>query len=595
MKNYVKLAAYLMLMVSLTMSFLSTKSYAATAQPSFTVSFSSERVEEGQTVTMTIRGAQVTNLYGMEIVFTYDARRLQFVEKSGTQGVPDIIPNRELFPAGANLEVAPQVQGDRILYAITKTGQLPPSQGDVNLLSLNFTALAPGNADVTLVSVKSGASGRSPSTWTEGASSTLGITSKSTGGSPGPGAGAGSVLPSSTGTGTTDNNTNILQLTPTLSQETAKATLTAEQLKGLESLTGSNTTSHKTVTIHAVNGATGYALSIPSAFFQNNSGSTQLDIQTPLGTLTVPKDMLENSDLSKSNYVVLSIRLADTSTFSSELKNSIGNHPVIDLNIEVDGQKLAWHNDKSPVTVSVAYQPSAEELLHPEHVNVWYVDDNGNVQRVPSGRYDAATGRVTFQTTHFSKYAIVYEIKSFADVTDIAWARKAIEVLASKGIINGVTDTTFGPSNPITRADFISLLVRTLGLKADYADGASFDDVKTSDYFFNSVSIARKLGITNGADGKQFMPNAPISRQDLMVMTVRTLQLSNKLVLTSEASGLGAFIDNADVANYAKESVAVLVKQGIISGDGTRLRPTDSMTRAEAAKLLYELYTKYIN
>ncbi|MDU0202166.1 S-layer homology domain-containing protein [Paenibacillus sp. MAH-36] len=593
MKNYVKLAAYLMLMVSLTMSLLSTKSYAATAQPSFTVSFSSERVEEGQTVTMTIRGAQVTNLYGMEIVFTYDARRLQFVEKSGTQGVPDIIPNRELFPAGANLEVAPQVQGDRILYAITKTGQLPPSQGDVNLLSLNFTALAPGNADVTLVSVKLGASGSTPSIWTEGATSTLGISSKSAGGSPGPG--AGPVLPSSTGTGTTDNNTNILQLTPTLSQETAKATLTAKQLKGLESLTGSNTSFHKTVSIHAVNGATGYALSIPSAFFQNTSGTKQLDIQTPLGTLTIVNDMLQNSDLAKSNNVVLSIRLADTSTFSSELKNSIGNHPVIDLNIEVDDQKLAWHNDKSPVTVSVAYQPSAEELLHPEHVNVWYIDDNGNVQRVPSGRYDAATGRVTFQTTHFSKYAIVYEIKSFADITDIAWARKAIEVLASKGIINGATDTTFGPSNHITRADFISLLVRTLGLKADYADGASFDDVKTSDYFFNSVSIARKLGITNGVDGNQFMPNAPISRQDLMVMTVRTLQLSNKLVFTSEASGLGAFTDNANVANYAKESVAALVKQGIISGDGTRLRPTDSMTRAEAAKLLYELYTKYIN
>lgn len=593
MKNYVKLAAYLMLMVSLTMSLLSTKSYAATAQPSFTVSFSSERVEEGQTVTMTIRGAQVTNLYGMEIVFTYDARRLQFVEKSGTQGVPDIIPNRELFPAGASLEVAPQVQGDRILYAITKTGQLPPSQGDVNLLSLNFTALAPGNADVTLVSVKLGASGSVPSVWTEGAISTLGISSKSAGGSPGPG--AGPVLPSSTGTGTTDNNTNILQLTPILSQETAKATLTAEQLKGLESLTGSNTTSHKTVTIHAVNGATGYALSIPSAFFQNNNGIKQLVIQTPLGTLIVPKDMLENSDLSKSNNVVLSVHFADTSTFSSDLKNSIGNHPVIDLNIEIDGQKLTWHNDKSPVTVSVGYQPSAEELLHSEHVNVWYIDDNGNVQRVPSGRYDAATGLVTFQTTHFSKYAIVYEIKSFADITDIAWARKAIEVLASKGIINGITDTTFGPSNHITRADFISLLVRTLGLKADYADGASFDDVKASDYFFNSVSIALKLGITNGADGNRFMPNAPISRQDLMVMTVRALQLSNKLVLTSEASGLDAFTDNKDVANYAKESVAALVKQGIISGDGTYLRPTDSMTRAEAAKLLYELYTKYIN
>lgn len=588
MKYHFKLVAFLMLLVSLTMSLQSSKSYAATTQPTYAVTFSSDKVEAGQTVTMTISGKQLSNLYGMEIVFAYDAQRLQFADKSGAQGVPDLIPNRVVFPVNASLEVTPKVEGNKILYAITKTGQVPPSNGDLDLITLHFTALEHGNAVVQLISVKSGASGSTASTWTEGTSSSLVITSKSV--APSNGNNNGPTLPPSAGTDDTGKNKNILQLTPLLNQGTAIATLTADLLKQFES-----SASKKTVVITPVEGVTAYALSLPTAFFQNDSKMKQLDIETPLATVSIPSDMLKNSDILKSDDIILSVSFADTSIWSSELRSAIANHPVIDVDIEMNGQEVAWHNDKAPVTVSLAYQPTAEELLHPEHVNVWYVDDTGTVQRVPSGRYDAATGRVIFQTTHFSKYAIVYEIKSFTDITDVAWARNAIEILASKGIINGVTDTSFGPSNHVTRADFITLLVRTLDLKSDYVDTASFSDVKASDYFFNSVSIARTLGITNGADDNQFMPNALISRQDLMVMTVRALQLSNKLVLVSEVSGLSAFTDNADIANYAKESVAALVKQGFISGDGTRLRPADSMTRAEAAKLLYELYAKKNN
>ncbi|NQX60749.1 S-layer homology domain-containing protein [Paenibacillus qinlingensis] len=588
MKTYFKLASCLMLLVSLTMSLFSWNSYAATAQPTYAVTFSSNTVETGQTITMTIKGQQVANLYGMEIVFTYDAERLQYVDKSGS---PDITPNRDLFPENASLEVAPKVEGNQIIYAITKTGQAPASQGDFNLITLNFKALEQGNAVVHLISVKLGASGTSPAIWTDGVSSSLPITSRSVSGSNGNNNGnnnANGNLPPVVGT-------NIVQLTPQLNQGTAKATLTVDLLNQLQSQKGSDATNKKTVVIPPTEGATAYALSIPSAFFQTNGGIKQVDIQTPLATVIVPKDMLKNNELSQSDNVVLSVQIADTSAWSSELRTMIGKNPVIDLNIEIDGQKVAWHNEKVPVTVSLPYQPTAEELLHPEYVNVWYVDDSGNVQRLPSGRYDAATGRVIFQTTHWSKYAAVYEIRSFMDIKDIAWAQKPIEVLASKGIINGVTDTQFGPKNDITRADFISLLVRTLDLNTDNADVSSFEDVQASDYFFKSVSIARSLGITNGANGNAFMPNAPISRQDLMVMSVRALQLTNKLILPSDASGISAFADHADIASYAKTSVAALVQQGIISGDGTHIRPTDNMTRAEAAKLLYELYSKYAN
>ena len=153
---------------------------------------------------------------------------------------------------------------------------------------------------------------------------------------------------------------------------------------------------------------------------------------------------------------------------------------------------------------------------------------------MPNGKYDPATGQVTFSTTHFSMYAVSFVEKTFDDIASVNWAINPIEVLASKGIINGTADSQFSPTKQVSRADFIVLLVRTLELQGTW--GSLFADVPEGAYYDESLRIARGLGITQGSGDNLFNPQGAITREDMMVLTDRALKASGKS--TIEASSV---------------------------------------------------------
>ncbi|NOU98282.1 hypothetical protein GC093_34430 [Paenibacillus sp. LMG 31456] len=183
------------------------------------------------------------------------------------------------------------------------------------------------------------------------------------------------------------------------------------------------------------------------------------------------------------------------------------------------------------------------------------------------------------------------EGKKFTDVsTNYSWAKEAIEFLASKGIIQGTSDTTFDPDKKITRADFITLLVRALDMKAEFS--SNFNDVSSSDYYYQALGIAKQLGIASGVGDNLFNPKQEISRQDMMVLCARALQLSEKLKLTGNTSDLASYSDKGSVASYAEEGVASMVHQGIIEGNGAGLNPLGNATRAETAVIIFRILKK---
>ncbi|WP_338556445.1 endo-1,4-beta-xylanase [Paenibacillus sp. KS-LC4] len=168
------------------------------------------------------------------------------------------------------------------------------------------------------------------------------------------------------------------------------------------------------------------------------------------------------------------------------------------------------------------------------------------------------------------------------------WASEAIDALYAKGIIKGTSETTFSPEKNMTRADFVLLLVRALGLDAQ-AD-THFADVSEGAYYYGALSIAKKLEIIQGLDGNNFNPKGEISRQDMMVMAARALKAVNRLTASGSTGDLSRYTDGTKVANYAIDSIAALVKEGIIQGDGKSLHPTGTATRAEAAVIIYRIY-----
>ena len=176
--------------------------------------------------------------------------------------------------------------------------------------------------------------------------------------------------------------------------------------------------------------------------------------------------------------------------------------------------------------------------------------------------------------------------KTFLDLAGFEWAKMQIEYLAELGIIKGTSEITFSPKNNITRADFVTLLVRAYGLKAAFEE--NFRDVLPTDYFYEPVGIAKSLGIVKGKGDNLFYPRENISRQDMMVMVARTKEIVG--VKSAETgNSLSEFHDVAEISPYALEAVSSLVREGIIKGYNGAINPRGTLTRAEAAVVIYEL------
>ncbi|MBV1757790.1 MAG: S-layer homology domain-containing protein, partial [Dethiosulfatibacter sp.] len=344
------------------------------------------------------------------------------------------------------------------------------------------------------------------------------------------------------------------------------------------------------VTMPSIPNVTDYTLRFPTVNESTPQGQSALTFSTELGSITMTDNMFSNIPGIEGKKPSITIGQGNKANLSEEEREAIGDRPLVQLTLSLDGKQARWNNPEAPVTVSIPYKPTDAELLDPEHIVIWYIDGQGKVISVPSGRYNSTTGTVTFDTTHFSYYAVAYAKKTFSDLNGVEWARKPIEVMASKGIINGTSTTTFSPSENITRADYLVLLINTLGLTADF--DSNFDDVTPRDYYYEALGIAKELGISAGIGNNHFNPKGNISRQDMIVMTARALEKFQDLKIIKDTTVLDRFIDKEEISSYAIESLATMVKEGLISGSGNKLKPIDYSTRAEAAVFLYRIYNK---
>ena len=136
------------------------------------------------------------------------------------------------------------------------------------------------------------------------------------------------------------------------------------------------------------------------------------------------------------------------------------------------------------------------------------------------------------------------------------------------------------------------MLVRAYDLMDDFDD--NFSDVPVGSYYFDAVGIAKKLGIAQGIGENMFAPRAPVTRQDMMVLVARTLDVLGKPFPAADQSVLSSFPDYAEVSDYAVDSVAALVQSGIIKGDDTGINPNGNTTRAEMAVVLYRILTTVV-
>ncbi|MBE1443770.1 pectate lyase [Paenibacillus sp. OAS669] len=185
-----------------------------------------------------------------------------------------------------------------------------------------------------------------------------------------------------------------------------------------------------------------------------------------------------------------------------------------------------------------------------------------------------------------SIYTVVEYSRTFDDIKG-HWAQADVELLASKLVVNGVTDSSFAPQHEITRAEFAALLVRVLGLNETAA--TKFRDVKANDWFAGAIGAASQAGLVDGFENGTFQPEAAITREQMAVMITRAMSAAGKKADVSP-QGLSKFSDSGLVSGWAKDAVAQAVNAGIINGvTSDTFVPGAKASRAEAAIMLKRL------
>ena len=170
------------------------------------------------------------------------------------------------------------------------------------------------------------------------------------------------------------------------------------------------------------------------------------------------------------------------------------------------------------------------------------------------------------------------------------WSHEGLEFLLQNGIMNGVTATQLAPNTAMNRAMLVTLLWRIEG-EPGCRRLLHFKDVKPESYYGRAVAWAAENGVVNGVSEDSFAPTNPITREQLATILYRYADWRG---FAGEPSGtLSDFTDGGTVSAYAETAMRWAVGTELIRGISTygrtTLSPKSNATRAQVATILLRL------
>lgn len=171
------------------------------------------------------------------------------------------------------------------------------------------------------------------------------------------------------------------------------------------------------------------------------------------------------------------------------------------------------------------------------------------------------------------------------NLKDIAnsYAKQQIRALQEAGIIAGDEHGYFHPTRPVTRAEFITMLTKTLGIKPVYSNVPAYTDVPKNSWAYGYVQAAAGLNIANGITPSTFAPKRTISREEVAAFLVRALEQS------ISASANPPVKDANAISSWARNSVSHAISKKWLVGYNGYFRPKHAMSKEETAVVLHRI------
>ena len=176
----------------------------------------------------------------------------------------------------------------------------------------------------------------------------------------------------------------------------------------------------------------------------------------------------------------------------------------------------------------------------------------------------------------------------FGDVNTGDWYYDVVKYAYDNSLMTGTSATTFEPNTTTTRGMIVAILNRLEGNPT--AADAGFADVNSGDWYADAVNWAASVGIVNGYSDTQFGPNDPITREQMAAILYNYAEYKGYDV--SARADISSYDDAANVSDWAIESVQWANAMGLVNGmTDTTIEPQGNATRAQIAAILSRYLT----
>lgn len=286
-----------------------------------------------------------------------------------------------------------------------------------------------------------------------------------------------------------------------------------------------------------------------------------------------------NSLRDKTVEVVITELQKTDFNFTKAQLTSIGNLPILDISVYVNGLKTEFIADE-PIEIQIPLSKLADN----HKLVAIYIDENNETHLMDGIVIDDI---MSFTTNHLSHYSLMYVESPFDDI-DNHWGSIAIEALTARNILQGTKANTASPDQTISTAEFITMVCRYFNFVEDLPEDIL--DISDNTWYDTSINYAKEHQLLSRSDDVYFNPLAAIKREDMMMILYNALRHSNRLQrLDNKYYDYLEYADASSVSSNAIKSVDFLVSHDIIHGNNNKLFITDTATRAEVAQMLYNL------
>ncbi len=171
---------------------------------------------------------------------------------------------------------------------------------------------------------------------------------------------------------------------------------------------------------------------------------------------------------------------------------------------------------------------------------------------------------------------------SFTDIEKGSWYEEAVNFVFENNLFSGVSETKFAPSEEMTRGMLVTVLHRLEG--TDNKGSITFEDVPSGEWYSEAISWAAENEIVNGISETDFDPTSPVTREQLVTILYR--YALSKGMVSEKTGSLSEFEDSENVSDWAKEAFNWAVSEGIVQGTSEKtLSPETTATRAQVATI----------